>query len=117
MFLVSGPGSPAGLANMVTSGEQNVDWIAHCMATLDTRGIREIEAEPQAEDEWVAHVNAVADTSIYPLANSWYVGSNVPGKPRVFMPYLDYPAYKARCQQVADSGFPGFRLVADHQAA
>ncbi len=117
MFLVSGPGSPAGLANMVTLGEQNVDWIAHCMATLDTRGIREIEAEPQAEDEWVAHVNAVADTSIYPLANSWYIGANVPGKPRVFMPYLDYPAYKARCQQVADSGFPGFRLVADHQAA
>lgn len=117
MFLLSGPGSPAGLANMVTSGEQNVDWVADCIAALDARGIREIEAEPDAEEEWVAHVNAVAETSIYPLADSWYVGSNVPGKPRVFMPYLDYPAYKARCTKVAESGFSGFRLRSDDEAA
>lgn len=110
MFMISGPGSPAGLANMVTSGEQNVDWIAGCIGDLDAQGVAEIEADPEAEQAWVEHVNAVADQSIYPLADSWYTGTNVPGKPRIFMPYLDFPAYRDRCADTARQGYAGFRL-------
>ena len=111
MFLVTGPGSPGVLSNMVVSIEQHVDWLADCIASLRGRGLDAIEAAPEAEAGWVAHVNEVADATLYPQAGSWYVGANVPGKPRVFMPYVGgCGRYRAECDDVARAGYRGFRL-------
>ncbi len=70
-----------------------------------------MEPEPQAEEAWVEHVNAIADRTLYPTCNSWYLGANVPGKPRVFMPYLGFPAYVAKCDEVAGNGYEGFAFT------
>ena len=110
---ITGPGSPSVLTNMITSIEQHVDWIARCIHDLAARGARSIEADPAAEDGWVAHVNAVADQTLFPRANSWYVGANLPGKPRVFMPYVGgLGVYRRRCDEVAERGYEGFILDA-----
>ncbi len=112
MFTITGPGSPGVKTQMILSIEQHMDWIADCLKHLETTGAKRIEAEPQAELEWVHHVNEVADSTLYPLANSWYVGANIPGKPRVFMPYVGgVPAYKKKCDEVAAAGYQGFRLA------
>src|SRR6185295_1331671 len=95
----------------VPSIEQHAGWIAACIAHLNARGTRRIEPTRQAEDAWVAHVNEVADTTLYPTCNSWYLGANIPGKPRVFMPYLGFPAYVEKCNQVAENGYEGFALT------
>ncbi len=108
MFMVSGPGSPSVLTNMIVSIEQHVEWICDAIAHATRSGIATIEAEHQAQDDWVSHVNAIADLTLYPSCNSWYLGANVPGKPRVFMPLLGFPAYAQRCRDVAESGYPGF---------
>jgi cyclohexanone monooxygenase len=111
MFLVTGPGSPGVLSNMVVSIEQHVDWLADCIASMRDRGLDAIEATPEAEEGWVAHVNEIADATLYPQASSWYVGANVPGKPRVFMPYVGgCGRYRAECDDVARAGYRGFRL-------
>ena len=79
---------------------------------MNARQAGGIEATEAAQDEWVAHVNEVADGSVYPLANSWYLGANVPGKPRVFMPYIGgFPAYVQRCTEIAADGYEGFALA------
>jgi cyclohexanone monooxygenase len=109
-FTITGPGSPSVLANMIPAIEQHVDWIADCIEYLRTHGRRCIEAEPAAADAWVAHVNAVADTTLFPTCNSWYLGSNIPGKKRVFMPLPGFPAYVDKCDEVAAKGYDGFRL-------
>ena len=96
---------------MVPSIEQNVDWIADCIDHLRARGLARIEATADAEDAWVAHTNEVASATLYPSCNSWYLGANVPGKPRVFMPYLGYPPYVERCNRVAARGYEGFALA------
>jgi cyclohexanone monooxygenase len=110
LFLVTGPGSPSVLSSMVPSIEQHVDWIAACIAWLRDRGLDRIEADARAEDAWVAHVNEVAGLTLYPTCNSWYLGANVPGKPRVFMPYLGFPAYVQKCNEVAARGYEGFAV-------
>ncbi len=110
LFIITGPGSPSVLSNMLPSIEQHVEWIADCMDYLRGRGYSEIEASPQAEEEWVAHVREVADHTLYPTCNSWYLGANVPGKPRVFMPYLGFPPYLEKCNAVAANGYEGFEL-------
>jgi cyclohexanone monooxygenase len=110
LFLVTGPGSPSVLSNMVPSIEQHVNWIAECIAYLRAQGLGRIEATTAAEDAWVAHVNEVANLSLYPSCNSWYLGANVPGKPRVFMPYLGFPPYVEKCNEVAAKGYEGFAL-------
>jgi cation diffusion facilitator CzcD-associated flavoprotein CzcO/acetyl esterase/lipase len=113
LFLVTGPGSPSVLSNMVLSIEQHVDWIVDCIGHLRERGLATIEAEPGAEDAWVAHVNEVADATLFPRASSWYVGANIPGKPRVFMPYLGGVGnYRTRCDEVAVGGYEGFSVAA-----
>jgi len=118
LFMVTGPGSPSVLSNMVVSIEQHVDWITDCIAHLGGRQVAAIEATPEAEDAWVAHVNEVADTTLYPLAASWYLGANIPGKPRVFMPYVGgVGPYREKCDQVAADGYEGFRLTPAGQAA
>jgi cation diffusion facilitator CzcD-associated flavoprotein CzcO len=110
LFMMTGPGSPSVLSNMVVSIEQHAEWIAECVANLRARGLSRIEATQAAQDAWVAHVNEVADSTLYPQCNSWYLGSNVPGKPRVFMPYLGFPAYVEKCKEVVSRGYEGFRL-------
>jgi cyclohexanone monooxygenase len=121
LFMVTGPGSPSVLSNMMVSIEQHVDWIADCLAAMSARGAAVIEADRGAEDAWVLHVNEVAHTTLYPSAASWYMGANVPGKPRVFMPYIGgVGAYRAKCDAVAANGYEGFAIsgpVAVAQAA
>lgn len=110
MFMVTGPGSPSVLTNMIMSIEQHVEWICDAIVATAERGAAVIEADATAQDDWVRHVNAIADMTLYPSCNSWYLGANVPGKPRVFMPLLGFPAYAARCAQVAESDYEGFSL-------
>jgi cation diffusion facilitator CzcD-associated flavoprotein CzcO len=112
LFTITGPGSPSVLSNMAISIEQHVDWIADCIAYLRKHCIATIEASSEAEDSWVDHVNEVANQTLYPLANSWYLGANIPGKPRVFMPYIGgFPAYCQKCNKVAANGYEGFTLA------
>jgi cyclohexanone monooxygenase len=111
MFMITGPGSPSVLSNMMVSIEQHVDWIADCLAHLRAHGVDCIEATQSAEDGWVAHGNEVAHKTLYPLANSWYMGVNIPGKPQVFMPYIGgVGAYRQICDDVAAAGYRGFAL-------
>ena len=111
MFVVTGPGSPGVKTQMIASIEQHVDWIAGAIGHLRQHGLDRIEPALLAETEWVSHVNAVADSTLYPLANSWYVGANIPGKPRVFMPYVGgFDRYKRHCDDVAAKGYAGFTL-------
>ncbi|HEX5796128.1 MAG TPA: NAD(P)/FAD-dependent oxidoreductase, partial [Geminicoccaceae bacterium] len=112
LFTITGPGSPSVLSNMLPSIEQHVDWIAECIGHLRAQGLGRIEATGAAEDAWVAHVNEVAGATLFPSCNSWYLGANVPGKPRVFMPYLGFPAYVQKCAEVAARGYEGFALGA-----
>ncbi len=113
LFTITGPGSPSVLSNMIVSIEQHVDWVADCISHLASKGMATIEPTVAAEDDWVDHVNEVADKTLYPLANSWYIGANVPGKPRVFMPYVGgVGAYAQKCEEVAANGYEGFRLKA-----
>lgn len=109
-FVITGPGSPSVLTNMVPAIEQHVNWIADCITHMRESGFRRIEAEQGAEDEWVQHVNDVASFTLFPQCNSWYLGANVPGKPRVFMPYVSFPLYVEKCDEVAANGYEGFRL-------
>ena len=113
LFFITGPGSPSVLSNMIVSIEQHVDWITECLARLTTGNLRSIEVQADAEDEWVAHVNEVAATTLYPQANSWYMGANIPGKPQVFMPYPGgVGVYGEKLAEVAGADYAGFALGA-----
>ncbi len=113
LFTITGPGSPSVLTNMPVAIEQHVDWIAGCIAWLRAEGLARIEATPDAADTWGAHVAEVANATLYPTAaSSWYLGANVPGKPRVFMPYLGgLGRYRAVCDTVAAEGYRGFTVA------
>jgi cyclohexanone monooxygenase len=118
LFAITGPGSPSVLTNMLMSIEQHVEWIADCVAYLREHQIESMEATPEAEDAWVAHVNDVGDTTLFPLANSWYVGANVPGKPRVFMPYIGgLGVYRQKCDEIAANAYEGFILRSSAMAS
>ena len=110
LFTVTGPGSPSVLANMVPAIEQHVNWIADCIGHLRERGFSRIEAEADAQESWARHVGEVADQTLFPRCNSWYVGSNIDGKPRVFMPYIGFGPYVERCEEVVAKGYEGFAL-------
>ncbi len=113
LFMVTGPGSPSVLSNMMVSIEQHVDWIADALAHMQARGLDRIEATPKAEDGWVEHAREVAQRTLYPRANSWYMGANVPGKPQVFMPYIGgVGTYRDICDGIAARGYEGFILAA-----
>ena len=109
MFTVTGPGSPSVLTNVLTAGEQHVEWIFDAISHVEREGGREIEATAEAQEAWIDHANAEADKTLYPRAASWYMGANVPGKPRVFMPYVG-EGYKKRCDEVAARGYVGFHI-------
>jgi cyclohexanone monooxygenase len=113
LFMITGPGSPSVLTNMIMSIEQHVEFIADAIAYLGAHQQGVIEATVEAEETWVAHVNEVADTTLFPQANSWYMGANVPGKPRVFLPYVGgFPLYVEACDDVVANGYRGFALAA-----
>ena len=117
LFVITGPGSPSVLSNMIVSIEQHVDWIADCIGFMRDRGFAAMEAERDAEDKWVAHVNEVAHGTLYPQANSWYMGANIPGKPRIFMPYIGgVGVYRQICNDVAAKGYEGFGMTAAAKA-
>ena len=112
LFIITGAGSPSVLVNMIVGIEHHVQWIADCLKHLQERGLSIIEASVPAEDRWVEHVNAAANRTLLPLANSWFLGANIPGKPRVFMPYAaKIGVYRRECQEVADKGYEGFVLT------
>jgi cation diffusion facilitator CzcD-associated flavoprotein CzcO/acetyl esterase/lipase len=111
LFLITGPGSPSVLSNMAVSIEQHVDWVLDCLGHLRAHGFAAIEPTAMAEAGWTQHVNDCADITLFPAANSWYMGANVPGKPRVFLPYpagVDF--YRATCDEVVARDYLGFKL-------
>ena len=111
LFTITGPGSPSVLMNMPVAIEQHVDWIAECLEFLRDHGWTRIEATEEAQDAWVEHVVELGEASLFVRANSWYVGANIPGKPRVIMPYTGgQPMYRERCDAVRDAGYEGFAL-------
>ena len=96
---------------MIQSIEQHVDWMADCMAYVRKSGAQTIEPRTEFEDDWVEHVNEVAKISLRSTCSSWYVGANIPGRPRVFMPYIGgFPVYVNRCNEVMTNGFEGFDM-------
>jgi cation diffusion facilitator CzcD-associated flavoprotein CzcO/acetyl esterase/lipase len=112
LFTITGPGSPSVLSNMVVSIEQHVDWIMDCIEHMRSEGLTVIEPTESAESGWVQHVNDFADITLFPQANSWYMGANVPGKPRVFLPYVGgVDRYRTICDEVVAGDYVGFALT------
>jgi cyclohexanone monooxygenase len=109
---IAGPGSSSAFTNVIVSIEHHVDWIAECIAHLDANGLSTIDATESAEGDWVAHVNKVAAGTVFLSCDSWYLGANIPGKPRMFMPLADgFPRYADHCAEVARKGYEGFVLA------
>ena len=111
LFNVVGPGSTSAFTNVIVAIEHQIEWIADCIAHLDAHGLATIEATPEAEAAYAVHVNTVAARTIYLNCNSWYLGANIPGKPRMFMPLFGFPAYVEKCAEVARQGYTGFVLA------
>jgi cation diffusion facilitator CzcD-associated flavoprotein CzcO len=110
LFTITGPGSPSVLTNMIVSIEQHVEWISGCIAYLRDHGFHHIEPSGDAQAAWVEFINQIADFTLFPTCNSWYLGANVPGKTRVFMPYVGFPSYAEKCNEVVARGYEGFVL-------
>ena len=109
LFMITGPGSPSVLASMIQSIEQHVDWIADCVNNIVRTGAKTIEPITSFEDDWVEHVTEVSKVSLRSTCSSWYVGANIEGRPRVFMPYIGgFPIYVDRCNDVMTRGYEGF---------
>jgi cyclohexanone monooxygenase len=118
LFTITGPFSPSVVANMPTGVEQHVDWIATCMEYMRERRLEFVEANEDAEDQWVTHSTEVANATLYPQTNSWYVGANIPGKPRRFSVYLGgFSSYRAHCDLIAERGYQGFAFEPSARAA
>jgi cyclohexanone monooxygenase len=111
LFTVTGPGSPSVLTNMIVSIQHHVEWICDCLQWLRSNHKSTIEATQAAQASWVEHVNAIAGMTLYTSCNSWYLGTNVQGKPRVFMPLPGFPAYVQHCAAVAGDGYRGFAII------
>lgn len=118
LFMITGPGSPSVLSNMPVSIEQHVEWISECIQYMQDHNFTRIEPVATSEDHWVAHVNEVANRTLYPRANSWYLGANIPGKPRIFMPYVGGVGnYRIKCAEVAEKGYEGFTFGSEKGSA
>ncbi len=113
LFLITGPGSPSILTNVVVAIEQHVDWIARCLRHMQDHQLQVARADARDEEQWVAHVNEVASRTLFPTANSWYMGANIPGKPRAFLPYVGgLQNYTVICEQVVSEGYKGLHFDA-----
>jgi cation diffusion facilitator CzcD-associated flavoprotein CzcO len=118
LFTITGPQSPSVLSNMPVSIEQHVDFIARIIGDLRERGATTIEPTEQAEDAWVAENQQLAEATLFPTADTWYMGANIPGKPRVFLPNLSFVGpYRARCDRIADEGYQGFSISGAREGA
>ena len=106
--MITGPGSPSVLTNMLPSIEQHVNLVHDILLHAKTHNQKRIEATEEAQETWTHHVNTIAAKTIYPSCNSWYLGANIAGKPRIFMPYVGFPDYVERCEKIAKEGFTGF---------
>lgn len=111
LFTITGPGSPSVLSNVVVSIEQHVDWVSRLIGHMQRTGLSEVTATTDAEEAWVAHVREVAAATLLPRAASWYMGANIPGKPRVFMPYIGLSKYREICEDVAADNYRGFAFA------
>jgi cation diffusion facilitator CzcD-associated flavoprotein CzcO len=111
LFMITGPGSPSVLANVVMAIEQHVDFIAECLAYMRANGFDLIEADPTAEEAWLQHVEEASKLTVYSLAKTWYNGGNIQGKPRRFLPYIGgFAPYCRKCEEVVANGYEGFRM-------
>jgi cyclohexanone monooxygenase len=111
LFMVTGPQSPGVKSNMAVSIEQHVNFISNCLGHMKAEGYVRIEPTQEAEDRWVQHNDDVALATLYPKANSWYMGANIPGKPRIFMPYVGgVHNYNRLCNEIVAKGYEGFTL-------
>jgi cyclohexanone monooxygenase len=113
-FTLTGPQSPSVLTNMPVAIEQHVEWVSDLIDYMGKTGKTVIEPTPEAQDQWVAHVNEVVNMTLMTSANSWYMSANIPGKPRAFLPYLGpegVGGYRKKCDEVAAKGYEGFALV------
>jgi len=109
LFMITGPQSPSVLSNMPVSIEQHVEFIGRIIGDMRARGTETIEPTRQAEDAWVAHNQELAEATLFPTADTWYMGANIPGKPRVFLPHLGFVGpYRQKCDEVAANGYEGF---------
>ena len=116
LFMITGPQSPSVKTQMILAGQQHTEWIGEFLNYMQRNGFTRFNVDEQAEDSWILHNNDVADSTLYPLANSWYVGANIPGKPRVFMPYVGgFDRYKKACDELAQNGYPGLQLISQDQ--
>jgi cyclohexanone monooxygenase len=109
LFIITGPGSPSVIGNVIAACEHHVDWLTGCIDYIRERDLSFVEPEPAAEHAWMIHVGEVAARTLFPRANSWYLGANIEGKPRVFMPYVG-EGYRFKCAEIAQRGYQGFRL-------
>ena len=114
LFTITGPQSPSVLSNMPVSIEQHVEWITDLIDSMNKSGKTTVEATPQAQEDWVKHVNDVVNMTLMVKANSWYMSANIPGKPKAFLPYLGpegVGGYRKKCDEVAAKGYEGFTLA------
>lgn len=109
LFMITGPGSPSVKGNMMNSIEQHVDLVVDTLIHMRDQGLETIEPELDSENEWVDHVQVIAEKTLFPRANSWYMGANIPGKPRLFMPYIaGVGAYRQICEKIVADAYRGF---------
>ena len=112
LFMITGPGSPSVFTNMLPTIEQHVEWVSDCIVHMRDRQRQSIEPSETAEAAWVMHNEEVSNNTLKPSCGSWYVGANIPGKPRVFLPYFGgFPAYIEKCNDVVAKGYEGFNLT------
>ena len=117
LFMITGPGSPSVKSNMIMSIEQHVDLVIETLLSMRRKGLSVVEPELEAENKWVDHVQEVANKTLFPQANSWYMGANVPGKPRLFMPYIGgVGAYREICEEIVANNYRGFKFEKSKQA-
>ena len=117
-FTVCGPGSPSVVTNVPAAIEQHVEWIGDLLCHMRLEGLDSIEATEDATAEWIQHVQDLANETLYPTTDSWYMGANIPGKPRVFLPYIGgLHVYRKRCDEIAAAGYAGFALTASEKVA
>ena len=118
LFMITGPGSPSVKSNMLVSIEQHVDFVTESIIPMREHGLELMEPDVAAEDDWVDHVQEAANKTLFPRANSWYMGANIPGKPRLFMPYIGgVGTYRRICEEVVADNYEGFRFEAETAAA
>ena len=111
LFMLNGPTSPAAFFQPVLLGEWQVRWFGRLMRRMDQRGFTAVEPTVEAENEWIQHNIEVADRTLFPLAKSWYMGDNVPGKPRVILSYLGgFSLYRSTLEASEDNKYSGFKL-------